>query len=91
MQPNGEAQRADFAAREESPYAGKKAKPSGKPAPTRKKKRFRFWFRISLPFLCAIALFAGMAIGYVRLGHASASDIWKWQTWKHAFDLIFAS
>lgn len=91
MQPNDEGQA--FAKSSETgsaPASGKKAEQPKKPAKPRKKSRLKLWIRISIPFLCLIALFAGMGIGYVYLGKQPMSDIWKWETWKHAFDLIFA-
>jgi len=92
MQPNGESQATAAQSHEDSPRpeSGKKTKPPGNPIKSRKKKRYKRWLRISIPFLCVIALFAGMAIGYVYLGKAPMSDIWKWNTWRHAFDLVFA-
>ncbi|MEO3947246.1 DNA-directed RNA polymerase subunit beta [Gorillibacterium sp. CAU 1737] len=62
---------------------------AGKPK-KRKKSRLKLWIRISIPFLCVLFLFAGMTIGYVYVGKQPMSDIWKWETWRHAFDLIYA-
>lgn len=71
--------------------------------PTEKKRSFisvtKFiWFRIMwpvlrqliIPAICILVLFTGMAAGYVVLGDGNYSDIWKWETWRHMFDLIFA-
>ncbi|WP_334072184.1 MULTISPECIES: DNA-directed RNA polymerase subunit beta [Paenibacillus] len=38
-----------------------------------------------------IALVGGAAIGYVVLGKQELSGILQWSTWKHVFDLVFAS
>ncbi|WP_059041675.1 DNA-directed RNA polymerase subunit beta [Paenibacillus rubinfantis] len=38
-----------------------------------------------------VALAAGTVVGYVVFGKQDASDIWQWSTWKHVFDLVFAS
>ncbi|WP_058300338.1 DNA-directed RNA polymerase subunit beta [Gorillibacterium timonense] len=75
------------------PASGKKAEQPTKPSKSsksRKKKRLKLWIRISIPFLCLIALVVGMGVGYVYMGKQPMSDIWKWETWRHAFDLIFA-
>ncbi|MDF2935332.1 MAG: hypothetical protein K0Q90_705 [Paenibacillaceae bacterium] len=43
-----------------------------------------------VPFVCVLALFAGMSAGYVVLGDKPFSDVLEWNTWKHMIDLIFA-
>ncbi|WNQ11577.1 DNA-directed RNA polymerase subunit beta [Paenibacillus aurantius] len=43
-----------------------------------------------IPLICVLALFAGLAIGYVTLGGQPFADVWKLSTWKHLFDLVFA-
>lgn len=45
---------------------------------------------IVVPLLCIIALFAGLYLGYTKLGNAPAEDVWKLETWLHMFDLIFS-
>lgn len=72
------------------------AKPSGRP--TAKASKRPPWLRITLrslrilivPIACVIALYIGLYVGYVTLGDQSADDIWKPETWKHVFDLVFA-
>lgn len=39
----------------------------------------------------ALAVVAGMAVGYTVLGKQELGDVWEWNTWKHVFDLVFAS
>lgn len=83
------------------------ARPQAQPQPrekekpgTKKKKKLRpRWVRILLwmlrmlvvPVLSVCALLVGLWIGYSYIGGAEAEDIWKWSTWKHLFDLVFAS
>jgi hypothetical protein len=45
---------------------------------------------VLVPTLCLIALFAGLMIGYTELGGQDASDVFKFSTWKHVYDLVFA-
>ncbi|CAM3459917.1 DNA-directed RNA polymerase subunit beta [Marinicrinis lubricantis] len=48
------------------------------------------WFRrLIVPVLCIAALGAGMYAGYVVIGGGDASDVWKLDTWRHVFDLVF--
>lgn len=48
--------------------------------------------RIVLILLVLVAaLAAGTVVGYVVFGKQDASDIWNLSTWKHVFDLVFAS
>jgi len=72
---------------------------TGKLSPPKKKfRRRKRWVRIVLailrfllvPFLCLVALYIGFVIGYVRLGGQTYSDIFKLETWKHIFDLVFS-
>ncbi|WP_313731474.1 DNA-directed RNA polymerase subunit beta [Cohnella nanjingensis] len=44
-----------------------------------------------IPVLCVAALIAGLAIGYVVLGKQQWSDVFDWNTWRHMYDLVFAS
>lgn len=57
-------------------------------------KRFltKVWFvlrRFRILLACVLALFTGLAVGYTYLGNQPFSEVWKWSTWKHLFDLIF--
>ena len=55
------------------------------------------WAKITLkilryllvPALCVAALFIGLTIGYSVIGGESASDVFKFSTWKHLYDLVF--
>jgi hypothetical protein len=42
-----------------------------------------------VPALLVAALFIGLAIGYSTIGGESASDVFKIETWKHLYDLVF--
>lgn len=61
-------------------------------------RKMPVWLRIVLkilrlllvPVLCAVALYAGLRIGYVTFGDQSPDDIWDMETWKHMYDLIFS-
>src|SRR5665647_1141704 len=63
--------------------------------PRKKKKR---WVRIILftlrlllvPTLCLCALYAGLVIGYVRIGGQPYSDIFDMATWKHLYELVYS-
>lgn len=63
--------------------------------PRKRKKR---WVRILLftlrllliPFLCLCALYAGLVIGYVRIGGQPYSDIFDMATWKHLYELVYS-
>lgn len=46
--------------------------------------------QLAIPVLCVLALFGGLAAGYVILGGQPLADIWELSTWKHMFDLMFA-
>ena len=56
------------------------------------------WLRAALkvlrtllvPILCVIALYIGLYVGYAVFGNEAPADIWKFETWKHLYDLIFA-
>ncbi|WP_337913545.1 DNA-directed RNA polymerase subunit beta [Cohnella zeiphila] len=43
-----------------------------------------------IPVLCIVAVFVGMAIGYVVLGKRELADVFDLNTWKHMYDLVFA-
>ena len=42
-----------------------------------------------VPALCIAALFIGLSIGYATIGGGSAGDVFKFETWKHLYDLVF--
>ncbi|WP_020619497.1 DNA-directed RNA polymerase subunit beta [Paenibacillus daejeonensis] len=42
-----------------------------------------------VPLLLVLALVGGAFLGYVLLGEGDSSDVWKWETWRHLYDLIF--
>jgi hypothetical protein len=44
-----------------------------------------------LPAACLAAILAGLLIGYVSLGGQPVSDVFRIDTWKHLFDLVFAA
>jgi hypothetical protein len=44
-----------------------------------------------IPVLCIAALIFGLAVGYAVLGHRPLSDVFDLMTWKHMYDLVFAS
>lgn len=47
------------------------------------------WFLI--PVLLVLALAGGMVAGYVVLGKQDIGSVFQWSTWKHVYDLVFAS
>jgi len=65
-------------------------------APVRKKAplwvRMLFWiFRKSIaPLIMIVMLLAGLYIGYVIMGDQPKEDAFKFSTYKHLWDLIFA-
>ena len=67
-------------------------------ASAKRRSRLPRWARITLkilrlllvPALCVIALIGGLIVGYVYIGDQDMSDVWKFETWKHVFDLMFA-
>ncbi|MCL6457797.1 MAG: DNA-directed RNA polymerase subunit beta [Gorillibacterium sp.] len=58
--------------------------------PPRPKRKFHFISKLIVLFLCVVALVCGMALGYAYFGDQPLSDVWKRETWKHVFDLIYA-
>lgn len=69
------------------------------PKPTKRKRLAPLWWRrygwpvarhLIVPAVCVLVLFIGMTAGYVFLGKQPFSEVWKLETWKHMFDLIFA-
>ncbi|GAB6927573.1 hypothetical protein JCM10914A_15560 [Paenibacillus sp. JCM 10914] len=45
---------------------------------------------IMIPFFLVAALLGGLIFGYVVLGRQELDEVFRWGTWKHVFDLIFA-
>ncbi|PYI51155.1 DNA-directed RNA polymerase subunit beta [Paenibacillus flagellatus] len=65
--------------------------PKGKLRPRWAKIVLRVLRALLIPFLCLVALIVGLWIGYSYIGGRSAADVWQWSTWKHLFDLVFAT
>ncbi|NEW08878.1 DNA-directed RNA polymerase subunit beta [Paenibacillus sp. SYP-B3998] len=71
---------------------------SDKPTPKKTKTQPK-WLEIILliiriiriPVLAVLAIFIGLWVGYTKLGHQPASEIFHLSTWKHLYDLVFAS
>lgn len=67
------------------------AKKARKPkSPPRTDALIRVIKYLVIPFLCLFALFGGLIIGYVYIGNQDMADVFKWDTWKHVYDLVFA-
>ncbi|MDD9271944.1 DNA-directed RNA polymerase subunit beta [Paenibacillus sp. GCM10023248] len=76
---------------------------SDKPAPNKsapKKKAtrpkwqniiWRIFKIIRIPVLCVLAIYIGLWIGYTKLGHQPAAEIFHISTWRHLYDLVFAN
>ncbi|MFD0696803.1 DNA-directed RNA polymerase subunit beta [Paenibacillus sp. GCM10027628] len=68
-----------------------------KPTPKKKKPQPK-WLKITLlvlkiirvPVLAVLAVFIGLWIGYSKLGHQPASEIFHMSTWRHLYELVFA-
>lgn len=43
-----------------------------------------------IPALCVAALFIGLTVGYATIGGGDSSDVFKFETWKHLYNLVFA-
>ncbi|MGM1049170.1 DNA-directed RNA polymerase subunit beta [Paenibacillus uliginis N3/975] len=56
----------------------------------RKTSRWKIALRIMVPIFLLLALAGGMVFGYVILGKQDIGEAFKWSTWKHVFDLVFA-
>lgn len=83
-----EAQKSERAA-SKKPKTEEEKKPLFNPFFGYKKRRFPIWQRlIALIALCAIALVAGMMIGYGGLGHRSPWAVFEPATWQHIFDFF---
>jgi len=69
--------------------AAEKEEPEYKPLPL--VVRMLLWVlrKSIVPILLVLALVGGAFIGYVLLGEGDRADVWKWETWRHLYDLIF--
>ncbi|MCM3207924.1 MULTISPECIES: DNA-directed RNA polymerase subunit beta [Paenibacillus] len=67
------------------------SKPEEKEVKKKNKSGWRVarWFLI--PVLLVLALAGGMVAGYVVLGKQDIGSVFQWSTWKHVYDLVFAS
>lgn len=80
-----------YSSRETKPPENKNKKTS------KKQSRLPIWARIILkilrailvPVLCIMAVIGGMIIGYVYIGEQEMSDVFKVDTWRHLYDLVF--
>ncbi|MBW7475022.1 DNA-directed RNA polymerase subunit beta [Paenibacillus oenotherae] len=54
--------------------------------------RILLWMLLKsiVPILCILILLIGLYIGFVIVGDKPGSDAFKWSTWKHMYDLVFA-
>lgn len=50
---------------------------------------YRILRALLVPALCLAALCIGLTIGYATIGGGDASDVFKFETWKHLYDLVF--
>lgn len=68
-------------------------KKSGRNIPSGVNRTFAVVYRIFrilfVPALCLAALAIGLTIGYSTMGGGDASDVFKFETWKHLYDLVF--
>jgi hypothetical protein len=69
------------------------ARKQGKKLPKGVTRTFSITYRIFrilfIPALCLAALVVGLTIGYSTIGGGDASDVFKFETWKHLYDLVF--
>ncbi|MFC5451412.1 DNA-directed RNA polymerase subunit beta [Paenibacillus aestuarii] len=71
---------------------------SDKPVPKSKQPQAK-WLKITwtvfkifrVPVLAVLAVYIGLWIGYTKFGHQPASEILHMSTWRHLYDLVFAS
>lgn len=69
------------------------------PTARRLHRAWRWWKRylwpvvrhLIVPAVCILALMFGLAAGYTVLGDRPLSEVWKLETWKHMFDLVFSN
>lgn len=50
---------------------------------------YRIFRILFIPALCLAALAIGLTIGYSTIGGGSAGDVFKLDTWKHLYNLVF--
>ncbi|GAB2721334.1 hypothetical protein GCM10027018_31160 [Paenibacillus thermoaerophilus] len=86
--PPGEETKADVKREAKNPPS--RPKKEKQPAPPWKRRIFMVLRTLLIPLLCLTALIAGLLIGYAVVGDQPAGDVFKWGTWQHLFDLIFA-
>ena len=43
-----------------------------------------------VPVIMIVMLIVGLYVGYVYLGDQPKDEVFKWSTWRHLYDLIFA-
>ncbi|GAB4073178.1 hypothetical protein GCM10028778_07660 [Barrientosiimonas marina] len=87
----GEAERhvsaKDHEAQQEPAQKKKQAKQSRQKKPRR--RVFPIWLRLLIVLiLSALALGAGLMIGYGVIGDGSPMNALKWETWQHIIDLV---
>ena len=44
----------------------------------------------SFPVVLLLSLVLGLTVGYTVLGKESMDEVFRWATWKHVWDLVFA-
>lgn len=59
-------------------------------SPTWKKVVFSICKWSAIPLMCVIALCIGLVLGYVYLGDRPVEEVYKLDTWRHIYDLIFS-
>ncbi|GGF91685.1 DNA-directed RNA polymerase subunit beta [Paenibacillus abyssi] len=57
-----------------------------------KAARVFLWFlrKSIVPLLLILALIGGLYAGYVFIGNGSGDDVFRWDTWRHMYDLVFS-
>ncbi|KAA8998008.1 DNA-directed RNA polymerase subunit beta [Paenibacillus spiritus] len=74
-----------------SRQAEEQVKDGEPPQKRRKRSAWKIiqWFLI--PLLLIAALGGGLVTGYVVMGKKEIADVFQWSTWRHVYDLVFAS
>ncbi|WP_106767271.1 DNA-directed RNA polymerase subunit beta [Paenibacillus faecalis] len=57
----------------------------------RKTPGWKIALRIIVPTCLLLSLVGGMVVGYAVIGKGDIAEAFQWSTWKHVFDLVFAS
>jgi hypothetical protein len=78
--------------------SGRKSIPEEHDDDGENENRFPRWARVTLwllrksivPIIMIVMLIVGLYGGYVFLGDGPKGDVFKWETWRHLYDLIFA-